>query len=137
MQVQELMTKTIKSVLPDTSIREAARTMKEEDIGTLAVVENDELVGIITDRDICCRCVGSDLDPTITKVWEVMSKDVSKCFSDQDIADAAKLMEDKHIRRIAVFDRKNKMAGLLSVDDLARGSYNLAGEVLASATSYH
>lgn len=137
MQVSELMTSTVQSVMPDVSLRDAARTMRELNIGILPVVENNKLLGVITDRDICCHGIGEDRDPNLTKVKEIMSKDISTCFSDQDIKDVVKIMENKHLRRLAVIDHDNQIAGLFSVDDLARGSHELAGEVLASAAPLH
>jgi len=137
MQVQELMTSTIQSITPDTTIKDAACKMRDMDVGTLAVIEDGELYGIITDRDICCRCVSEDLDPIDTDVSEIMSTDVTSCFGDQEISDAAQLMEEMQIRRVAVINRDDTIAGLLSVDDLARGSHDLAGEVLEATTSMH
>ncbi|UCE89525.1 MAG: CBS domain-containing protein [Pseudomonadota bacterium] len=124
------MTNRITSISPDVSIREAAHQMHTLNIGTLPVMDGDRLAGIVTDRDICCRVVSEGLDPAITRVRDIMSADVTCCFGDQPIEEAAHLMEDKHIRRLAVLNRDNTMAGLLSVDDLARGSHDLAGEVL-------
>lgn len=137
MQIHELMTKNVQSVMPDASITEAARMMRDMDVGSLSVMEGNELAGIITDRDICCRVVGENCDPETTKVRTIMTTDITCCFSDQDIADAAHLMEDKHIRRLAILRRDNTMAGILSVDDLARCSHDLAGEVLEAVATMH
>ena len=98
-----------------------------------SVPENGELLGMVTDRDICCRAVANGRDTARMKVREIMSKDVTTCFSDQDIAVAAHLMEGKHIRRLAVLNRDRKTVGFLSVDDLACYSHDLAGEVLEAA----
>ena len=137
MQVQDLMTSTVQSITSDALVKDAACKMRDMDVGTLAVIDNNELVGIITDRDICCLCVSEDLDPMDTEVCEIMSIDVASCFGDQDINDAAQIMEEQHIRRVAVINRDDSIAGLLSVDDLARGSHNLAGEVLEATIAIH
>ena len=137
MQIQELMTRTVLSVSPETSIKEAACKMSDLDVGSLAVIENGQLCGIITDRDICIRCVAEDLDTFETEVAEIMSLDVTSCFSDQDITDAAEIMEEMQIRRLAAKNHDNSIAGVLSVDDLARGSHDLAGEVLEATNSMH
>lgn len=137
MQIQEVMTTTVQSITPGASITEAARTMLDFDVGTLPVMEDNGLLGIITNRDICCRVVGENCDPETTEVRAIMSTDVACCFSDQDIADAAHLMEDKHIRRLTILSRDNSMAGMLSVDDLARCSHDLAGEVLEAVAPMH
>ncbi len=136
MIINEIMTAKIESVSPDASLQDAAIKMRDLNIGSLSVMENDELIGIITDRDICCRGVCQACDPTATLVRDIMSKEVSFCYDDQDIADAAHLMEDKHIRRLAVLNRDKSMAGFLSVDDLACGSHDLAGEVLEATVTH-
>jgi len=130
MQVQEVMTAKLESVNPELSLQETACKMRDLNIGSLPVLENGQLIGMITDRDICCRAVGDGRDMAMTKVREIMSADVTYCYNDQDVTDAAHLMEDKHVRRLAVLNRDKTMAGFLSVDDLARCSRELAGEVL-------
>lgn len=137
MKVQEIMTRQIASVTPRASLRQAARKMKELGVGSLLVVEDDALLGIITDRDITCHAVALGRDPNETEVQKVMTRDVAACFDDQDIADAARLMKDRHVRRVAVLGHDNKLTGLLSVDDLARSNRELAGDVLEAAKPIH
>ena len=116
MLIAELMTSTVHSVSSDTSIKEAASMMRDLDIGSLAVIDNGELCGILTDRDICCRCVADDLDPYKAEVSDIMTIDVTSCFGDQDISDAAELMEQMHIRRLAVKNHDDSIAGLFLLD---------------------
>jgi CBS domain-containing protein len=137
MLIKEIMTPSMDSVGPGLSLQETARKMRDINIGSLPVWEKGELLGMITDRDICCRAVAEGRDPARTTVREVMSRDVSCCFSDDDIADAAQLMERKHIRRLAVLNRDRTMAGFLSVDDLAHHSHKLGGYVLDAARATH
>lgn len=137
MQVQDIMTSKIESVSPGLSLLETAQKMRDLNIGSLAVWENDQLIGIITDRDICCRAVSEGLDTETTNVREIMSSEITYCFNDQDVSDAAHLMEDNHIRRLAVLNRDNSIAGFISVDDLAHASHDLAGEVLEAAGPFH
>lgn len=137
MLVKEIMTAGMESAGPTLTLREAARKMRDLCIGSLPVWENGKLAGIITDRDICCRAVADGLDPETAQVRDIMSRDVAYCFGDDDVANAAHLMEDKHIRRLAVLNRDWTMAGFLSVDDLARYSHHLAGEVIEAAVSVH
>lgn len=137
MLVQKIMTAKVESVSPELSVQETARKMREMSIGSMPVLENGELIGMITDRDICCRVVGEGRDAASTKVREIMSTDISYCFNDQNASDAAQLMEDKHIRRLAVLNRDKTVAGFLSVDDLARHSHELAGEVLEAMSPAH
>ncbi len=137
MQIAEIMSSKIEWIGPDASLEEAARKMRDLNVGSLTVMQDGELVGMITDRDICCRAVADGRSPRTAKVREIMSGDVATCFSDQEIADAAQLMEQRHVRRLAVLNRQRRAVGLLSVDDLARYSHDLAGEVIEKAQPAH
>ena len=137
MKVNELMSSGVEFTTPANTTKEAARLMHDKHIGALPVIENDNLVGIITDRDICCKVIATGRHAGRTKVEEVMVKEVVTCYEDQDIDEAAKVMQDKHIRRLAVLNRSNAMVGFLSVDDLARTSHDLASTVLKATTLMH
>jgi CBS domain-containing protein len=130
MLVREIMTHGMETILPTATLREAAIKMRNLNLGSLPVADDGELIGMITDRDICCRGVADGFDPVTTTVREIMSRDVSFCFSDDSVTDAVRQMEQRHIRRLAVLNHDKTVAGLLSVDDLARYSRQLAGEVL-------
>jgi len=93
-------------------------------------VSGGKLIGMITDRDICCRGVAGGFEPATTAVSEIMSRDIRFCFSDDTVTAAVRQMEANHIRRLAVLNRDKTMAGFLSVDDLAHYSRQMAGEVL-------
>ncbi len=137
MKVKELMSTNVEYTTPETTTKEAAHIMHEHHIGVLPVMENDQLVGIITDRDICCKVIATGRGAGWTKVEEIMSKDISTCFDDQNIGDATNIMINKHIRRLAVVNHDNNMVGLLSVDDLARNSHDMASSVLEASTQLH
>lgn len=138
MEVREIMSPKVEWIGPEASVREAAKKMRDANIGSLPVMEDGELIGMVTDRDICCRGVAASKDSARTKIRSLMSTKIATCFSDQELAEAVKLMAHKHIRRLAVLDRQEKkLVGLLSVDDLARHSHALAGEVLVSALPTH
>lgn len=136
MIVRDIMSKKVESIAPDASLKRAASKMRDLNIGSLAVMEDGKLLGIVTDRDISCHAVAIGYDSE-THVDRVMVKDVTVCYEDQDIADAADLMRDHKVRRLAVLHHDNSLAGILSVDDLACGSHELAGEVLESASPSH
>lgn len=137
MKVNELMTSGVEFTTPTNTTKEAARQMHDKHIGALPVIDNDSLVGIITDRDICCKVTATGRDAGWTKVEEVMIKEVATCYEDQDVDEAAELMQDKHIRRLAILNRNNAMVGFLSVDDIARTSHDLASTVLKATTQLH
>lgn len=132
MLVREIMTPRMESILPSATLREAALKMRDLNLGSLPVSEDGKLIGMITDRDICCRGVADGFDPVRTAVREIMSREVSFCFSDDSVTAAVRQMESRHIRRLAVLNHDKSVAGFLSVDDLAHYSRQLAGEVLDS-----
>ena len=134
MKVRELMSTQVESIASTATTKEAAHMMHDLHLGVLPVIDNDQLVGIITDRDICCKVVATGHSAGFTKVEEVMSKNVSTCLDDENVGDATKLMIEKHIRRLAVVNNENAVVGLLSVDDLARNSHDMAGSVLEAST---
>ncbi len=138
MLIKEIMSSSIESVDPGLSIADCARKMRDLDIGCLPVLNDGKLIGMITDRDICCRAVADECDVAKSAVKDIMTKDVTFCFDDQDCDEAAHLMEEKHLRRLVVLSREKDTVGVLSVDNLASWSHDLAGEVLeAAAPSVH
>jgi CBS domain-containing protein len=137
MKVQEVMTSKVETISPTDTTKEAARIMHDLHIGSLPVVDGDQLVGIITDRDICVRVTATGRDAVMTRVKEVMGKGVETCLEDQEIDDAAKLMIDHHIRRLVVLNRDNAITGFLSVDDMAKKSHELASTVLEATIPIH
>ena len=137
MRVSELMSNNVEAIASSKDIRLASRWMRDKNIGSLPVVNDGKLVGIVTDRDISCFAVALGRDPSSTPIEKIMSTDVVTCYDDDEITDAALLMEQRHIRRLAVMDHEDHVVGLLSVDDLARGSHELAGAVLEAADAIH
>ena len=138
MNICDIMKRDVQFVSPNTSVKDAARLMHDQHIGSLPVVESDKLVGMVTDRDICCKVTANGRDAVMTRVNEIMSKNVATCFTDQEVDDVANLMASHQIRRIAVLDNQDKLAGIVSVDDLARNSHDLASAILeASAAPMH
>lgn len=137
MKTQDIMTAHVETISPSKSTKDAAVKMRNSHIGALLVVDGGQLVGVITDRDICCKVIATGRDAVMTQVQEVMANDLATCFDDHDVADAAKIMSDRHVRRLPVVRHDNSLAGLLSLDDLARSSHELAGTVLEAASPLH
>jgi uncharacterized protein (DUF2267 family)/CBS domain-containing protein len=130
-KVRQIMTKEVTSVGPELSLQDAAKKMRDLDIGCLPVGEDDRLIGMITDRDIACRAVAAGSDPAATPISEAMSKDVTYCFDDQDVGEAAHLMEKKQIHRLPVLNRQKRLVGMLSLGDIGRHApHELTGEVV-------
>src|SRR3954447_24071874 len=120
MQVKEVMTRGVECTRPDASLQEAARKMRDLDVGRLPVCgDNDRLVGMLTDRDITLRAVAEGQDPKTARVQDVMTPDVLYCFEDQDVAEAARLMEENQVRRLAVLNSDKRLVGIVSLGDLA------------------
>ena len=137
MQVKEIMTRIVEFASPTTSAKEAAHQMHETHVGVLPVLDEDKVVGMITDRDICCKVVATGHSAGRTPVSEIMSTEVATCFDDQEISEATDIMIDKHVRRLAVVNKANHLVGILSVDDVARDSHDMASSVLESAAQLH
>jgi CBS domain-containing protein len=136
MLVKDVMSTRVETIAPTSNVRDCARKMDQVGVGLLPVSENGKLVGVVTDRDICCSVVARDRDPATVTVREIMTSDVASCFEEQDCTEAARLMEDKRVRRLPVVNRQQAMIGLLSLDDLARCSHDLAGKVLEAAAPW-
>src|SRR5437868_8405238 len=119
MKVSEVMTTEVETVQLNSTLEEAASIMKMENVGAIPVVdEDDDLVGIITDRDIVVRCVAEGKDPADTNVEEVLSHELETIEPDVDVEEAARLMADKQIRRLPVCE-DGELVGMISIGDLA------------------
>jgi len=132
MQLKDVMTPGVEVIAPDASVYEAAEKMSHLEIGPLPVCEGTRLIGMLTDRDITVRAVAAGRDPVTTLVRDVMTPEVVYGFDDQDLADAARLMEQYQIRRLPVLNRNKQLVGIVTLGDLAMhpGAQPLAAEVL-------
>jgi CBS domain-containing protein len=131
-KIQEMMTQRPRAVTAQTAVREAARLMDEEDVGSLPVVDEAErLIGIVTDRDVAVRVVGRGLDADTTVVGEVASTDVAVLTPEHDLDDALRLMAREQVRRVPIVVRENQLVGMLAQADVARaGKEKTTGEVV-------
>jgi CBS domain-containing protein len=131
-KVSEVMTRAVDVISPEATLDEAAERMKRLDVGPLPVAEGDRLLGMITDRDITIRATADSRDPTTTRVSEIMTPEVVFTYEDEDVKNAAKLMEDHQLRRLVVLNRDKKLVGIVSLGDLAVETKDdkLKGQVL-------
>src|SRR5947208_71221 len=113
------MTLDVAVTRPDATLAEAAEQMKTLDVGLLPVCDGDYLVGMLTDRDITVRAAAAGSDPTTTLVVDTMTPDVIYCYADQEVEEAARVMQEKQIRRLLVLDRDKRLVGIVSLGDLA------------------
>jgi CBS domain-containing protein len=131
MRVAEVMTRDVRLIEPNQTIRDAARLMAEMDAGIVPVREGDRLVGMITDRDIAVRAVAQGRGPD-TAVREVMTDEVKYCYEDDDTNDVARNMADIQVRRLPVLTREKRLVGIISLGDMAvSDEAGKAGEAVA------
>ncbi|HZP66630.1 MAG TPA: CBS domain-containing protein [Rudaea sp.] len=120
-KVSDVMTRDVCIVSPNQSIREAANTMADADVGSLPVGENDKLIGMITDRDIVLRAVAEGRDPN-TQVRDVMTERIQYCYDDEDIDAVARNMADLGVRRLPVVNREKRLVGIVALSNIGKCS---------------
>jgi CBS domain-containing protein len=118
MKVREAMTERVTTAGPETTLEELASMMKGEDTGAIPVVDEGELLGIVTDRDIVIRCIAEGGDPTEMTAEDVVSENLETVDPDSDLDEALELMADKQIRRLPVVEN-GELVGILSIGDVA------------------
>ena len=118
-KVREVMTDRPRCVTMETPISEVAQLMESEDIGSLPVLEGDQLAGMITDRDIVVRAIAQGKDPRGMPVREVASRELVTVYADDDLSNALKKMASQQVRRLPVVDEENRLVGVLAQADVA------------------
>jgi CBS domain-containing protein len=126
------MTRNVEVARPDSTLFDAAATMRRLDVGALPVCDGRRLLGMLTDRDIVVRSVAESRDPHLATAGEAMTAGVVYAFADDSIARAAELMRQHRIRRLPIVDREKQLVGIVSLGDLAvdAGDDRLSGETL-------
>lgn len=138
MKVREAMHPGAHWVEPSTPVFEIAKLMRDQDIGSVPVGENDRLVGMVTDRDIVCRGIAEGRDCSTMTAGSVMSSGIIYCRESEDLDDAVRIMEQHQIRRLPVINEDKRMVGILSLGDISHTApRQLSGEVLQSVSSHH
>ncbi len=117
--VADVMTLDPETLPASTPVTEAARRMRDRDIGDVVVAEGKEIRGIVTDRDLVVRVLGADRDPGKTTLGEICSKELTTLVPSDSVQSAIALMKEKAIRRLPVVDR-GWPVGIVSLGDLAR-----------------
>lgn len=118
--VQDVMTSNPASIEADSPVVEAARIMKEQDVGIVPVVEGGRLVGTLTDRDITTRVVAEGKDPRSVSVREIASTDLITVNPQQDLDEALRLMASHQVRRLPVVEEDGRLVGIVAQADVAR-----------------
>jgi CBS domain-containing protein len=118
--IQDVMTRDVRTIAPQDSVQRAAQLMDELNVGAIPVCEGDQLVGMITDRDITVRSVAAGQAPASTRVQDVMSTDVRTCTPNQTVDEVLGQMGDVQIRRVPVLDEQSqRVVGIVSLGDMA------------------
>ena len=130
MQVRELMSSDVEVIAPDTTIQDAARRMRDADLGALPVGDGDQLIGMVTDRDIVVRGVAEGKADGSATVRDVLTGDLTFCFEEDDVDNAANLMADRQVRRLPVLSADKKLVGMLALADISRRDVDAGGAAL-------
>jgi len=132
-KVSDVMSGRPRAVTPQTPLTEVAELMEAEDVGSIPVVEDDRLVGIVTDRDIVVRAIAKGKDPKGMPASAISSRELVTVHPDDDLSDALELMARHQVRRVAVTAENERLVGVVSQADVAREAKEKdTGEVVQS-----
>jgi len=139
MKVKKAMHKGVDWVGPDTPISDIAKLMRQHDIGAIPIGDNDQLIGMVTDRDIVCKGLARNgFDASRMKARDVMTPGIHCCREDDDLAKAIHHMEELKIRRLPVINQAKRMVGILSLGDVGHTAPNdLLSECVRSVSAHH
>jgi CBS domain-containing protein len=139
MKVKEVMHKGVDWVSPNTPVTELARLMREHDIGCIPIGEDDQLVGMVTDRDIVCKGLARNgFDAARTLARDVMTEGIHCCREDDDLAKAMHHMEALKVRRLPVINKSKRMVGIISLGDVSHAtSGDMLTECVRSVAAHH
>jgi len=118
-KVHEVMTDRPRCVTPETPVTEAAQLMESDDIGSLPILDGEQLAGMVTDRDIVIRAIARGKDPRGMPVREVASRELVTVRAEDELSDALNLMASQQVRRLPVVDDDNRLVGILAQADVA------------------
>lgn len=116
--LRDIMTKDPRSARPDTPVHEVAQMMKREDVGSIPIVDNKKLVGIVTDRDLCLSVI-AERQPYDAPIANFMTTRPETGTPDMTVHRAAQIMQTHQIRRLPVCDEDGALVGIVALADLA------------------
>jgi len=122
LKVRDVMTSEVVYLPAETTIDEAARAMRERDIGDVVVTDGPTLAGVVTDRDIVLRAVAERRDTTSTSLAAIATRELVMIEQDASTDEAAKVMRERAVRRLLVCDDDRQLVGIVSLGDLARAA---------------
>lgn len=127
MLVRDIMTREVELLAPHHMIRDAARMMRDDNIGSLPVADGDRLVSYVTDRDLVVRGLAEGFSAD-THVHDVMTDQVLYCFEDEDVEDVAANMAHNQVRRLPVISREKRLVRIVALGDLATKAADASAE---------
>jgi CBS domain-containing protein len=139
MKVKDVMHKGVDWVSPNTPVTELAKLMRAHDIGCIPIGEDDQLIGMVTDRDIVCKGLASNgFDARRAMASDVMTEGIHCCREDDDLAKAVHHMETLQVRRLPVINKSKRMVGMISLGDLGHSAPgDLLSECVKSVSAHH
>ena len=124
--VRDVMVTDVKTVRPDSSVREVVQKMNKFDVGSIIVVQENRPVGIITERDILRKILEPGIDPLVIKARQIMSSPIVTIQEDMSVEEAARTMTKRRIKKLPVV-RGGKLIGIVTATDLVRSSPQMIG----------
>jgi CBS domain-containing protein len=139
MKVKDAMHKGVDWVSPETSVVELAKLMCGHDIGAIPIGEKDQLIGMVTDRDIVCRGLADPhFDARRATARTVMTPGIHCCREDDDLTEAVRHMEELQVRRLPVMNQSKRMVGILSLGDISHSApENVLSKCIKSVSAHH
>jgi CBS domain-containing protein len=139
MKVKDVMHRGVDWVSPETPVAELAKLMRDHDVGSIPIGENDRLVGMVTDRDIVCKGLAQDnFDARRATARDVMTSKIHCCREDEDLTKAVRHMEELKVRRLPVINKNKRMIGMLSIGDVGHAApLKLLSACIKSVSAHH
>jgi CBS domain-containing protein len=129
--VRDLMSSNPRAIESDQPVIEAAKIMRDENVGLVPIVEGERLIGTVTDRDVAIRVVAEQKDPSSIRAREIASTDLVTIDPQQDLDEALRLMAQHQVRRLPVVEEDGRLVGIVAQADVAReGRDSQTGELV-------
>lgn len=137
-KIKDVMHVGVETHAPNTPITTIAKTMKMKDVGAVPIVDNDRVVGIVTDRDITVRALADGPDISKITAKDVMTKNVVSCQESDTPSAAERLMESKRVRRLPVLDKDERLVGMVALGDISHAvSEEMSGKLIKAVSEHH
>jgi CBS domain-containing protein len=120
MKIKDIMSKEIACVDAKSTAADAAKKMKDQNVGSVLVIDRDQLKGLVTDRAIATKAVAAEKDPRTLPVTDIMTREIVGCSEDDDVFDALQTMGKNQVRRLPVVNDRSQLVGVVSMADIAQ-----------------